>query len=108
VNASPSATFLGDRFRTSQIRSAANRWAAQNRAGYSNPSVDTLLDRVAVTVDSTQRTTLLGQLVQTQMRDIAVMPLFWVVRPVLQLSAVKSHPAVTATTTWNFFDFDKT
>ena len=107
VNASPSATFLGDRFRTSQIRSAANRWAAQNRAGYSNPTVDTLLDRVAVTVETTQRTALLAQLVQTQMRDVAAMPLFWVVRPVLQLSGVKSHPAVTSATTWNFFEFDK-
>jgi peptide/nickel transport system substrate-binding protein len=107
VNASPSATFLGDRFRTSQIRSAANRFAAQNRAGYSNPTVDTLLDQVAVTVDRSQRTTLLGQLVQAQMRDLAVMPLFWVVRPVLQVKGVKSHPAMTSMTTWNFFEFDK-
>ncbi len=78
----------------------------ENRSGYSNPEVDTLLDRAVATIDPVDRTRVLGELVQAEIGDLTIMPLYWDVEPVLQLKGVRSH--VTAyITTWNFFEFDK-
>ena len=100
-------TLLSGRADSRQIRTAANRWATRNRSGYSNPNLDALVDRTVVTIDPSERTAVLGQLVQAQMGDVVVMPLIWNVAPVLQVRGVKSHPTVSSTTTWNFFEFDK-
>lgn len=89
------------------IRSAATRWIGENRSGYSNATVDRLLDRAAATINPTERTAVLGELVQAQFADLAVLPLFWGVSPVLQLKGVRSHETASLATTWNFFEFDK-
>ncbi len=98
--------YSGKRLHGAAIRSAATRWVGENRSGYSNPEVDTLLDRAVATIDPVDRTRVLGELVQAEIGDLAIMPLYWDVEPVLQLKGVRSH--VTAyITTWNFFEFDK-
>jgi ABC-type transport system substrate-binding protein len=110
VTTNPASAFISGRYHSKEVRSAANRWASQNRAGYANPAMDTLLDRATVTINQTERTALIGQLLQAQMGDVVVIPLFWNVLPVLQLKGVKSNETVSAPTTfttWNFFEFDK-
>jgi len=98
---------LSGRASTREIRSAANRWTGRNRSGYSNPRLDALVDRTAVTINPEERTAILGQLAQAQMGDLIEMPLFWSVRPVLQLKGVKSHAGAGSATTVNFYLFDK-
>jgi len=107
ISAGSLDTLLSGRASTREMRSAANRWTGRNRSGYSNPQVDDLVDRTAVTINPEERTAMLAALVQAQMGDVVVMPLFWTVRPVLQLKGVKSHPGVGFATTWNFYQFDK-
>ena len=98
---------FGGRAHTKDIRSPANRWNGRNRSGYSNPSHDALLDRLAGAIDPAERQTLLAQVLQIQMGELVVMPLFWDAVPVLQLKGVRSHAGVGRITTWNFFEFDK-
>ena len=69
--------------------------------------LDVLLDRVAAAIDTTEYQTLMGQILQVQIGELIVMPLFWDTNPVLQLKSVRSHAGVGQTTTWNFFEFDK-
>ena len=100
---------LDGRADSRQIRSAANRWGARNRSGYSNPRLDTLVDRANQTIVPTERIPVLGELLQAHLGDLVVLPLFWAVAPVLQLKGVKSHASSPdgRVTTWNFFEFDK-
>lgn len=102
-----SAMVFGGRTHSKDLRSAANRWTGRNRAGYVNPELDTLLDRVAIAIDPAEFQRLLGDVLQIQIGQLVVMPLFWDANPVLQLKGVKSHPGAGQTTTWNFFEFDK-
>jgi peptide/nickel transport system substrate-binding protein len=99
--------YLGARYHSSEVRRAANRWVGLNRSGYTNPRMDSLIDRVAVTINPVDRNTALTELLQTQMNELIFMPLLWSVVPVLEVKGVKSHEAFTSTITWNFFEFDK-
>jgi peptide/nickel transport system substrate-binding protein len=107
ISAGSLDTLLSGRASTRELRSAANRWTGRNRSGYSNPRLDDLVDRTATAINPDERAALLGALAQAQMGDVVVMPLFWTVRPVVQLKGVKSHPGVGFATTWNFYQFDK-
>jgi peptide/nickel transport system substrate-binding protein len=98
--------YSGKRLHSTVIRSAATRWIGENRSGYANPRVDALLDRAVATIDPRARASVLGDLVEAEIGDLAIMPLYWEVAPVLQLKGVKSHETGTVTT-WNFFTFDK-
>lgn len=101
-----SQLYSGKRLHGAAIRSAATRWVGENRSGYSNRDVDVLLDRAVATIDPKERTIVLGDLVQAEIGDLVIMPLFWAVAPVLQVKGVRSHETATVTT-WNFFEFDK-
>lgn len=101
------AAYLGARYHTKEVRGPANRWTGLNRSGYSNPRLDPLIDRVAVTINPAERTAALTQLLQIQMSELIFMPLLWSVVPVLQVKGVKSHDGFSSTVTWNFFEFDK-
>lgn len=91
-----------------QIASAANRWGGRNSYAYVNPTVDMLVDRLAVTIEPAQQMDLEGQLLQIVMGDTAIMPLFWRVDPHFFLKEVKGmrgSPVLEAT--WNMFEWDK-
>jgi peptide/nickel transport system substrate-binding protein len=70
------------------IASDANRWAGGNKAGYNNPKVDTILESLQSTIDPTQRIGLHRQLLQEQMGDVAVLPLYWEYAPIFMLKGV--------------------
>jgi len=88
------------------IASAANRWSGRNRANYVSARADTLLDRLATTVDARERVPLLREQVQTIMGDVPLMPLYWEPRPILALRGVRGdiHPHNSG---WNVFTWDK-
>jgi peptide/nickel transport system substrate-binding protein len=82
-----------DRLHSRNVTAAANRWLGINRGGYSNPQVDDLLDRLVVTVAPAERLALHRQLLQAQMGDVALMPLYWDLDPILMLKGVKGVAA---------------
>jgi len=106
TNPSGSA-FYEDRLHSSAVTTAANRWTGRNRAGYINPRVDVILDRLYVTLDAREKISLHRQLLQEAMVDIALMPLYWEVVPILALKEVKGPRAVRNESTHNFFTWDK-
>jgi len=85
--------FSTDRLHSRNITAATNRWLGINRGGYANPQVDDLLDRLIVTIPPAERLALHRQLLQTQMGDIALMPLYWDLDPILMLRGVKGVAA---------------
>jgi peptide/nickel transport system substrate-binding protein len=105
---SPSADlYYQNRLHSNQLATAANRWTGRNRGGYSNPRVDALLDRMNETIDARERITLHRQLLEEQMGDVAVYPLYWEVAPILMLQGVKGPKAVRNQVTVNIFEWDK-
>ena len=81
---SPSGVnFYDNRLNSDAITRPENRWTGTNRGGYLNPAVDTLLNKLAVTIDDRERLALHRDLLREQMEDIALMPLLWEVQPLL-------------------------
>ena len=89
-----------------QTSGPENRWTGRNRAGYSNPRVDQLIDELAVAVDPRQQVRIHRDLVGEVFTDLPFIPVTWDVYPVLVLGSVKGDPsAVNAG--WNIFEWDK-
>jgi peptide/nickel transport system substrate-binding protein len=95
------------RLHTKEIATAANRWQGRNRGGYSSPRVDGLLDALVVTIDPGERLKLHRELLQEQMGDIPVMPLYWFVDPLLLTGDVRVPPVPKGEVAANFFLWDK-
>ncbi len=94
------------RIYSGNLSTAANRWTGRNRGGYSNPAVDAILERLAVTIDAREALALHRQLVQDAIGDIALMPMYYDVNPVLMLKGVKG-PVGGTSLEWNFAQWDK-
>jgi peptide/nickel transport system substrate-binding protein len=73
---------------TKEISAKENNWSGRNTGGYSNPTVDSLMDRLGQTIDPQQRVSLTRELVQVAMQDISLMPFFWEVEPTLAVDSV--------------------
>jgi peptide/nickel transport system substrate-binding protein len=85
----PYGDFWVDRLHTRNVTSEANRWVGSNRGGYSNPKVDELLDRLVVTIVPVERLALHRQLLQEQLGEVALMPLYYDLDPTLMLKGVR-------------------
>jgi peptide/nickel transport system substrate-binding protein len=96
-----------DRLHSKQMTSAANNWVGTNRGGYSNPKVDVILDRLAVTIPRAERVSLHRQLLQEQMGDVASMPLFWDLDPILMLRNVRGVALETGSLNENVLQWTK-
>jgi peptide/nickel transport system substrate-binding protein len=93
---------------TRLLATAANRWGGRNAYGYSNPAVDDLVDRLAITIEPERQTEIERALLQTVMRDVAIMPLFWRVDPYLHRAGVKGmRGSLVLEATWNVFEWDR-
>lgn len=85
----PSPQFYEDyRLHGGNIAGPENRWTGRNQPGYSNPRFDALLDRLQATIDRAEQVNLNRQLLQEAFTDVAVMPLYWEVRPYFMLAGV--------------------
>lgn len=98
--------FYKDRLHTRSTPTAASRWVGFNRGAYVNPKVDEILDRLNVTLNLRDRIPLHRQLVQEQMGDVALFPLYWGVRPILMLKGITGPIQVRNDATWNIFQWD--
>jgi peptide/nickel transport system substrate-binding protein len=88
------------------ISTAANRWTGRNQSGWVNSRYDEILDQLAVTLDPRQRAALTREQQQIMMSDIARMPLYWEVRPVLYLRSMRGD-IFPYNTPWNLQEWDK-
>jgi peptide/nickel transport system substrate-binding protein len=108
LNGTPTDAFYTDRLHSRYITSPSNRWIGGNRGGYSNPAVDAILDRLIVTVDSDQRLALHRELLREQMGDVALMPMYWDIRPTLALREVRGiRKSLGSNMTWNVWEWEK-
>jgi peptide/nickel transport system substrate-binding protein len=103
----PSSEFYQDRLHSKFIRSAATNWVGKNRGGYSNPIADSIVDQLAVTIDPRQRVVLHRQLLQEMLTDVALIPLYWEVAPVLAVKGVQTHRMAGTNATWNFIGWNR-
>jgi ABC-type transport system substrate-binding protein len=85
----PSVGFYEDyRLHGGYIAGPENRWTGRNQPGYSNPRFDSLLDRLQTTIDRKEQIDVTRQLIQEAMTDVAIMPLYWEVRPYFMLQGI--------------------
>jgi len=66
-------------------------WGASNYGGYSNPQMDTILDKAMAETDDAAREELLRQATRLVVEDVAVIPIhiqknFWASRPDIVLN----------------------
>lgn len=88
--------FFYDRaLHSGETTSDANRWSTRNKGGYSNPASDRLVDALSSTIDNRQRTELVRQAVEVQMRDLPIFPFFWEIDPVLALANIRIPAGMT-------------
>jgi peptide/nickel transport system substrate-binding protein len=81
-------SFFTDKLHSRNAPTPGNRWQGTNRGGYSNPKLDALLDNLVATIDPRERLPLLRAALDEQLTDVALMPLFWDVSPVLMVRGV--------------------
>jgi len=94
------------RLYSGNIATAANRWTGRDRGGYANPAVDAALEKLAVVIDPRDTVESHRELLRQAMGDVAFMPLYFDVNPVLMLKGVKG-PIGGTSLEWNFFEWDK-
>lgn len=101
--------FITDRFHTKTITSPANRWTGTNRGGYSNPRVDTLLEKLTATIPPGERIAIYRDLLQQEMGDLPTMVLYWEGDIVLAQKGIKGieNARGGGDGTWNFAEWDK-
>ena len=95
-----------DRFDGRDVASAANRWSGRSRGGYQNTRVDELLDQLRLTIDPGTQIALRREHVQQLLGDVALMPAYWEVQPVVMARGVKADISPT-NPGWNVFKWDK-
>lgn len=109
ANAVPTYTELW--WTSKHIASPANRWTGRNRGGYSNPSVDALVERILVTVNAKEREGHVVELMRTWMDDVAIIPLLYQPLMIAAASNVGGYDveisAAQAAHTWNMHKWTK-
>lgn len=93
-----------NRFHSAAIAGPGNRWTGRNRSGYNNPRLDAILDQLVRTIAPSERLPLHRELLQEQMGNLVVMPLFWEYQLFFVAKGVKGigHGDVL-----NVFEWDK-
>ena len=95
-----------DRFDGRDVASAANRYSGRSRGGYQNPRVDELLDQMRITIDPRAQIALRREHVRELLGDVAMMPAYWEVQPIVMARGVKADISPT-NPGWNVFTWDK-
>jgi peptide/nickel transport system substrate-binding protein len=106
---SPSGyNFYDRRLHSERIPKPENRWTGNNRGGYVNDRVDAILDRLSSTINPTDRIALHRDLLREQMGDVALMPLYWQVVPILMVEGVVGPKMQSNEATHNIWEWDRT
>jgi peptide/nickel transport system substrate-binding protein len=97
-------TWIVETMHSKNIATAATGWLDRNRLGYSNPRGDSLLDRLAVSISYEEQVALHEGLLRELMGDVALLPLYWKVDPIL---VAKGITGVRGRFTSNIVEWDK-
>ena len=100
-------SIMTERYHSSSITNAANRWVGNNRGGYSSPRADEIIDRFVVAIDERERINLHRQLLEQLIGDVALMPLIWEVEPVAILRGITGPASNGGVSTWNMSRWDR-
>jgi peptide/nickel transport system substrate-binding protein len=107
VFAQSSDAYYKDRLRSDQTPTAANAWRGNNIGGYQSPRTDEILARLTGTIDQNEQLAMHRQLLEQQMGDIPVYPLYWTVEVIFMLKGVTGPQSIRNLSTANFFDWDR-
>jgi ABC-type transport system substrate-binding protein len=79
-----------EQFHSREIRTAETNWAGSNRARYSSPELDALIDRYNMTIPVTERNRTLGDIVRHLTNQLLVMGLFYDAEPTMVSKRIKN------------------
>jgi len=100
-------SIMTERYHSSSITNAGNRWVGNNRGGYNSPRADAIIDRFVVAIDERERLTLHRELLEQLIGDVALMPLIWEVEPVAMLRGITGPASNGGVSTWNMYRWDR-
>jgi peptide/nickel transport system substrate-binding protein len=97
-------------YTTQRMATAANRWQGGNRAGFSNPDYDRLVETFSTSLDRTERTRLLAEMGKTFTENVAAISLFFRTQPWVFPSSLKGPRLVPseANVAWNIQEWETT
>ena len=96
-------------FRSSEARTAANRYIGENSVNYMNPEYDALVDRYLTTIPWTERMKVVGDIVHHMTDQVLVLDQFYDATPTATSSRMANVPSKLArstTNSWNAQDWD--
>jgi peptide/nickel transport system substrate-binding protein len=99
-------TALYTRLDSTLVAGPSNSWSGRNIGGYRNRRVDSILRALEATIEPRERLAQERALVEEIMGEVAWMPLYWEVRPVLMLASVQADISAN-NPGWNAFTWDK-
>jgi ABC-type transport system substrate-binding protein len=98
------------RLSCTNIPAASNGWRGRNSSGWCNQEAEGFIQGLQVTIPESERVQLMRGLVRVAMTEVAVMPMYWDLDPILAVAGVKGLPTPSApgrVHTWNVWEWDR-
>lgn len=95
-------------FNSRNMAGPANRYNGQDRNGYNNPQMDSLLDRQSITIPADERARLQAEIVRIGTTDLPALPVYWEVHVIVAVDKVRGvvKPNPESTTNWDLPSWD--
>lgn len=92
-----------DKFITARIGGPQDNWAGGNRMGWSNPEFDRLFDRWSTSLDASERTARLLEMMKILSDDLPALPLYYNFQVLAHSSALQGPQRISPETSvhWN-------
>jgi peptide/nickel transport system substrate-binding protein len=98
------------RLSCTNIPAASNGWRGRNSSGWCNQEAEGFIQGLQVTIPESERVQLMRGLVRVAMTEVAVMPMYWDLDPILAVAGVTGLPTPSApgrVHTWNVWEWDR-
>jgi len=100
-------TFHSGKLHQRQIPTAATNWNGINYGGYVNPRADAIVDTLNSTIDPKARLPLERDLVHEYTANVAILPMWWEIFPILLVEGVNGPRPNFMSATANMFEWDR-
>jgi peptide/nickel transport system substrate-binding protein len=100
-------TFHSGKLHQRQIPTAATNWNGINYGGYVNPRADAIVDTLNSTLDPAARLPLERDLVHEYTANVAILPMWWEIFPILLVKGVNGPRPNFMSATANMFEWDR-
>jgi len=96
------------RLHSSDVAAPANRYAGGNKGGFASTEMDRLLDRLAQTIPTNERSAIQADILRLALTELPVLPIHWSINVMTATARVKNvHvPTPLAVETWNLPEWD--